>query len=190
MRLRTALAAALMCATAAAAAPTPRHEVSPSPQALALARAVRDGRSEAKGVQAQIAHLRGRLTALAAVEAAGERGDGDKRARLDSLNRKEEALTAELGRSQNATARLLGVLALYRRDPPPALLVHPASAKDAVRAQILARAMAPELQARKPRPGPEAGNPATACAVRSTPPARTCSPPKAPWLRRGRSWTG
>jgi septal ring factor EnvC (AmiA/AmiB activator) len=150
MRFHSALAAGLICATAATAAPKPAQHpaVKPSAQAQALARAVRDNRSEAKGVEAQIAHLRSQLVALAAVEAAGERGTGDKRSRLDRLTAQETALTARLGQSQNATARLLGVLALFRRDPPPALLVHPQSAKDAVRAQILARALEPQLQAR------------------------------------------
>ena len=133
-----------------AAAPAAKtvKPVQPSPQALALARAVRDNRAEAKGVQAQITHLRQQLTALAAVEAAGERGTGDKRTRLQDLTREEDALAVRLGKSQGATARLLGVLALYRRDPPPALLVNPTSARDAVRAQILARALAPELEAK------------------------------------------
>ncbi|MEI9891624.1 MAG: hypothetical protein WDN45_15095 [Caulobacteraceae bacterium] len=139
------LSAPLVLGAALAAPPAP---IKASPQALALARAVRDDRAEAKGVEAQIAHLRQQLTALAAVEAAGERGTGDKRARLDGLTRQEEALAQTLGASQNATSRLLGVLALFRRDPPPALLVHPKSAQDAVRAQILARAMAPALEAR------------------------------------------
>ena len=147
MRMRALLlvpALAALAAAQSAAAPPP--QVKASPQALALARAVRDNRAEAKGVQAQITHLRLQLTALAAVEAAGERGTGDKRARLQSLTRDEDALAAKLGRSRSATARLLGVLALYRRDPPPALLVNPMSAQDAVRAQILARALAPELE--------------------------------------------
>lgn len=150
MRLRSALAVALCLTTAAIAAPkpAPRPAVKPSGQAQALARAVRDNRAEAKGVEAQIAHLRSQLVALAAVEAAGERGTGDKRSRLDSLTSQEAALTQRLGGAQNATARLLGVLALFRRDPPPALLVHPQSARDAVRAQILARALEPELQSR------------------------------------------
>ena len=43
------------------------------------------------------------------------------------LTEKEDALLASLGENQNAAARLLGALALYRRDPPPALLVHPKS---------------------------------------------------------------
>jgi len=142
---------AFAAASAAAAAPAkapPRGPVKASPEALALARAVRDDRAQARGAQAQVAHLRQQLTALAAVEAAGERGTGDKRSRLQGLTRQEDALTAALGQSRNQEAHLLGVLAQFRRDPPPALLVHPDSAKDAVRAQILARALAPELASR------------------------------------------
>lgn len=147
MRVRVIVLAALLAPILAAAKPGPKP-VRPSPQALALARAVRDDRAEARGAQAQIDHLRQQLTALAAVEAAGERSAGGKRARLQQLTAQEDALTARLGESQNATARLLGALALYRRDPPPALLAHPRSATDAVRAQILARALAPEIEAR------------------------------------------
>jgi septal ring factor EnvC (AmiA/AmiB activator) len=40
------------------------------------------------------------------------------------------------------------VLEQLRRDPPPALLVSPRDAKDAVRAAILVKAMTPELQKR------------------------------------------
>src|SRR5690242_2973283 len=45
-------------------------------------------------------------------------------------------------------ARLLSLVEQLRRDPPPALLVSPDDARDAVRAAILVRAMTPELQAR------------------------------------------
>src|ERR1700761_3712176 len=75
----------------AAARPAPKP-VKPSPQALALARAVRDDKAQARGAQARAAHLRQQLTALAAVEAAGERGAGGKRARLQQLTGQEEAL--------------------------------------------------------------------------------------------------
>ena len=153
-RLIPAILLAIAAAGAAAAPakapvkPAAKGPVKASPEALALARAVRDDRAEARGVQAQVAHLRQQLTALAAVEAAGERGTGDKRSRLQDLTRKETALTTALGKSRNQEAQLLGVLAQFRRDPPPALLVHPNSAKDAVRAQILAKALAPELETR------------------------------------------
>ena len=146
MRFTPAIATGLALAAASAMAEPPSQQPKPSAEAMKLAAAVRDDRAEAKGAEAQIAHLRSQLVALAAVEAAGERATGSKRDRLDALTAEEAALSAKLGESQNATARLLGVLALYRRDPPPALLVHPQSAKDAVRAQILARAIAPALE--------------------------------------------
>jgi septal ring factor EnvC (AmiA/AmiB activator) len=152
MRSTSAAVCGLALLTAAAAPAAPTTAAKPDPkvvaQAQALARSARDSRSEAQGVQAQIANLKTQLVQLASVEAAGERGAGDKRSRLDALNAREQVLTADLGKSQNGAARLLGVMALFRRDPPPALLVHPASARDAVRAQILARAMAPELERR------------------------------------------
>jgi septal ring factor EnvC (AmiA/AmiB activator) len=50
--------------------------------------------------------------------------------------------------TRSQQARLLGALQLYQRNPPPALLVSPRSAKDAVRAAILMRAVAPELERR------------------------------------------
>jgi septal ring factor EnvC (AmiA/AmiB activator) len=139
---------ALLIAATAYGAASPRVDPKIAAQAQALARAARDDRASVQGAEAQIAHLRQQLVQLAAVEAASERGTGDKKSRLDQLNAEEQTLSDRLGRSQNTTARLLGVLALFRRDPPPALLVHPTSARDAVRAQILARALAPELQNR------------------------------------------
>jgi len=69
-------------------------------------------------------------------------------ARLDRLNQREDALTAEQGANLNRLSRLLTVLALYRRDPPPALLVSPEDAVKAARAAILVKAITPELQRR------------------------------------------
>ncbi len=50
--------------------------------------------------------------------------------------------------NQAQLSRLLGALELYRRNPPPALLISPRSAEDAVRATILIRAVEPELARR------------------------------------------
>jgi septal ring factor EnvC (AmiA/AmiB activator) len=72
----------------------------------------------------------------------------DRRRALQSLTDQEDALSARLGADRNALSRLLGALALFSRDPPPPLLVSPADAKDAVRAMILAKAIAPQLEAR------------------------------------------
>jgi septal ring factor EnvC (AmiA/AmiB activator) len=93
-----------------------------------------------------IAALKAQLVHLGVQEAGGEAAANAKKARLAQLNAQERALTADIGARQTTIARLIGALELYRRNPPPAFLVHPASAKDAVRAQILARAIAPELQ--------------------------------------------
>lgn len=69
-------------------------------------------------------------------------------ASLATLNAREQALDAERGRNDNQLARLLSVLVQLRRDPPPALLVRPDDARDAVRAAVLVKAMTPELQRR------------------------------------------
>jgi septal ring factor EnvC (AmiA/AmiB activator) len=68
--------------------------------------------------------------------------------RLARLNLEETALSASQGRNMSHLARLLSVLQRLRRDPPPALLVPPQEARDAVRAAILVKAMTPELQRR------------------------------------------
>lgn len=68
--------------------------------------------------------------------------------RLARLNIAETDLSAEQARNVSELARLLSVLERLRRDPPPAFLVSPQDAKDAVRAAILVKAMTPELQRR------------------------------------------
>lgn len=68
--------------------------------------------------------------------------------RLQRLNAAETELTVDQGRNMRQLARLLSVLELLQRDPPPALLVSPQDARDAVRAAIMVRAMTPQLQGR------------------------------------------
>ncbi|MDB5427371.1 MAG: peptidase family [Phenylobacterium sp.] len=84
-----------------------------------------------------------------AVAATGER--------LARLNVEETELSAEQARNMSQLSRLLSVLEQLKRDPPPALLVSPKDAKDAVRAAILVKAMTPELQARATGYAQEAG---------------------------------
>jgi murein hydrolase activator len=69
-------------------------------------------------------------------------------AQLERLNVAETQLSADQARNMHQLARLLSVLEQLKRDPPPALLVSPQDAKDAVRAAILVKAMTPELQHR------------------------------------------
>lgn len=68
--------------------------------------------------------------------------------RLERLNAAETELSVDQGLNMHRLSRLLSVLEQLRRDPPPALLVSPQDAKDAVRAAILVKAMTPDLQAR------------------------------------------
>ena len=86
---------------------------------------------------------------LGAIAATGER--------LARLNVEETELSVEQTRNMGQLARLLSVLEQLKRDPPPALLVSPRNAKDAVRAAILVKAMTPGLQARASGYAHEAG---------------------------------
>lgn len=78
----------------------------------------------------------------AAVAVAATTGD------LARLNAAETELSLDRGANMHQLARLLSVLELLRRDPPPALLVSPDDARDAVRAAILVKALTPELAGR------------------------------------------
>jgi septal ring factor EnvC (AmiA/AmiB activator) len=77
--------------------------------------------------------------------------------RLARLNVEETQLSAEQSHNMNQLSRLLTVLERLKRDPPPALLVSPKDAKNAVRAAILVRAMTPQLQGRAMGYAEEAG---------------------------------
>ncbi|MDP3659310.1 murein hydrolase activator EnvC [Phenylobacterium sp.] len=102
-----------------------------------------------------------RLPALAIVAtaaiAAVAVAQPSERERLERLNLKETVLTAEQGRNMNQLSKLLSVQERIRRDPPPALLVSPGDARNAVRAAILVKAMTPELQKRAQTYAAEAG---------------------------------
>src|SRR5262245_38581298 len=67
---------------------------------------------------------------------------------LERLNVAETELSVDRSMNLHRLSRLLSVLEQLKRDPPPALLVSPQDAKDAVRAAILVKAMTPELQSR------------------------------------------
>ena len=135
----------LAALTAAAAAP---DVASLRGELEAKSTARDDARAQARQLREDIVRLDAQLAELKAVAATGQQGLADKRARLAALNRQEQTLRADMGRNEGALAALLAALELYRRDPPPALLVSPGSARDAVRAAILVRAVEPELSAR------------------------------------------
>jgi septal ring factor EnvC (AmiA/AmiB activator) len=104
--------------------------------------------ADTRALDSQIEKLRGELVKLGAAEQAGEGTAIDQRSRLVELNAQEAALKARIDANRGDLAKLLAVLQTYQRHPPPPLLVNPRSAKDAVRAAILIRAVTPELEAR------------------------------------------
>lgn len=95
-----------------------------------------------------LASLRARLVELAGQERAGIARAQAAAARLSALNAAEAGLKARVGSNQQSLTRLLAALQAYQRDPPPALLASPRSARDAVNAAVLMRAIAPELERR------------------------------------------
>jgi septal ring factor EnvC (AmiA/AmiB activator) len=105
-------------------------------------------RQSAIDTRREIEDLRGELSRLDHARVAAGDDVDLKRARLEALNAREASILADLGRDRYRMARLLSALQLFRRNPPPALLVSPEDARDAVRAAILIRAMTPDLQKR------------------------------------------
>ncbi len=150
MRLRS-LALLTLIATAATAGVLWAAEEpadAPSPRMMALYAGSPDdavGQSEARR---EIAALREDLRRLASQQAVSAHDLAAARDRLAVLHVRETSLLDQLGQDRGRLSRLLGALQLFRRDPPPALLVSPSDARDAVRAAILIRAMTPQLQRR------------------------------------------
>jgi septal ring factor EnvC (AmiA/AmiB activator) len=150
MRRRLILPAVIALAGIAAGSAAQEPSTAPVPEAASTSP---QARIEARR---QIESLRNELKQIASRQAESNRGVAGVRQRLQLLNVRETALTAELGRDRNRLARLLGALQLFRRSPPPALLVRPDDARDAVRAAILIRAMTPALEKRARAYGDEA----------------------------------
>lgn len=105
-------------------------------------------RAEAAEAGAGAARLERELAALGTDAAAGDRILSAQRARLRSLSEREAVLVARLSQARGHQARLLSALQMMSRRPPPPLLVPADKAVDAVRAAILMKAIAPELEAR------------------------------------------
>ncbi len=132
------------------AAPAPPSNTLQAVDAERQARAVDmdADRARAQAVQAAIAKLRAQLVGLGRQESDGQRHVGGARTALERLNLREAELKDRMGHNQQSLTQLLGALQMYARDPPPPLLVDPRSARDAVRATILIKAITPELEMR------------------------------------------
>ncbi len=132
-----------------AAAPLPPETlrtVDAQRQARAVARDA--DRVRAQGAAVAVARLRAQLISLGRQETDGQRNAGGARASLARLNLQEAELKDRMGHNQQSLTRMLGALQMYARDPPPPLLVDARSARDAVRAAILIKAITPELERR------------------------------------------
>jgi septal ring factor EnvC (AmiA/AmiB activator) len=149
MRLRFLAPLTLLAAVATAGVLWAQEPAdAPSPRLMAIYAGSPDdavGQGEARR---EIESLREELRRLASRQALSARDLASARDRLDILHVRETSLLAQLGQDRGRLSRLLGALQLFRRDPPPALLVRPSDARDAVRAAILIRAMTPELKRR------------------------------------------
>jgi septal ring factor EnvC (AmiA/AmiB activator) len=105
-------------------------------------------RARVQTLQTDVETLRSQLVALGRTEASGERAVGGAKGRLAMLNLQEAQLKDRMGHNQESLTKLLGALQMFQRNPPPPLLVDPRSARDAARAAILIKAIAPELEKR------------------------------------------
>jgi septal ring factor EnvC (AmiA/AmiB activator) len=138
-----------LIATAAIAAPAPSPALRQVEADQRQREQERDAAlADADAARREIAQLQAQLNELNASQQGGQKTVSDKRLRLAALNAREADLDGRLGGDQAKLARLLGALELFRRDPPPALLVDPHDVRDAVRAAILIRAITPEIEAR------------------------------------------
>ncbi|WP_292054317.1 MULTISPECIES: murein hydrolase activator EnvC family protein [unclassified Brevundimonas] len=112
-----------------------------------LARA-RRLRAEAAQAAEDLVSLDAQLVALRGEEAADDLQMEAQRARLKELGEREAHLLAQMSREGAAQGRLLSALQMMSRKPPPPLLVPAERARDTVRANIMIRAMTPEIQKR------------------------------------------
>lgn len=98
--------------------------------------------------QPRLRQLDQRIETLSGEQARGALTQMSQRSRLEALAKEEAALNRDLSARRGELAKLLGALALFRQQPPPALLISPDRARDAVRGAILARALTPDLTRR------------------------------------------
>jgi septal ring factor EnvC (AmiA/AmiB activator) len=115
---------------------------------IALAIPALSAAQDTRQIDRELERLRSELVDLGSKERSREGEAIRQRAALMELNAREAAIRARIDANRGSLAKLLGALQTYQRRPPPPLLVNPRSARDAVRAAILIKAVTPELQAR------------------------------------------
>jgi septal ring factor EnvC (AmiA/AmiB activator) len=105
-------------------------------------------RQTARQVGQEIEELRSRIVDISKQQGASETRAAVYRAKLETLNLQEADVTRRLSLMRSKEAKLLSALQIYTRNPPPAILIAPRRANDAVMAAIIMRAITPELQKR------------------------------------------
>ncbi|CAN5298102.1 murein hydrolase activator EnvC [soil metagenome] len=147
----------LACVTALAATPaaSQRAQTAPSSEMAGLQSDYRDEqvrarrlRADATDAAAEVVVLDRQLTALRQAQSTDDTQMAAQRARLKDLSQREAVLIAALSQERGQQGRLLSALQMMSRDPPPPLLIPADKAIDTVRAAILMRAMAPEIERR------------------------------------------
>ena len=150
--LISATASALLLATAGVA----YSQRQPKSEELArLTAEYRDEMARARRLRAEAAQaaedlvkLDEQLAQLRGEEAADDLQMQAQRERLKELGEREARLLTQMSREGAAQGRLLSALQMMSRKPPPPLLVPADRARDTVRANIMIRAMTPEIQKR------------------------------------------
>ena len=145
----------LGCLTALAASPAASQRAQQSGELAGLQAEYRDEqvrarrlRADAADAAAGIGALERQLSALRRAQTTDDVQMAAQRARLNDLGRREAVLVATLSKQRALQGRLLSALQMMSRDPPPPLLIPAGRAVDTVRAAILMRAVAPELERR------------------------------------------
>jgi len=105
-------------------------------------------RQTARQIAIEIEDLRQQIIDISQKQGVGEQRAAIYRAKLETLNLQEADITRQLTAERGKEARLLSALQIYSRNPPPAILIEPRKANDAVVAAIIMRAITPELQKR------------------------------------------
>ncbi|MGA9657476.1 MAG: peptidoglycan DD-metalloendopeptidase family protein, partial [Asticcacaulis sp.] len=105
-------------------------------------------RQTARQIAQEVEALRQQIIDISKKQGTGEQRSAIYRARLQTINLKEIDITRRLSAERAKQTRLLSALQIYSRNPPPALLITPRKANDAVLAAIIMRAITPELQKR------------------------------------------
>lgn len=105
-------------------------------------------RADAAQAAEELVDLDRQLAALRREEAQDDLQMEAQRDRLKELGERETRLVTQMSRDGAAQGRLLSALQMMSRRPPPPLLVPADKARDTVRANIMIRAMTPEIQKR------------------------------------------